>query len=365
MTSSTHLDERGETFFLNLRFMLIVTVIAGNAIEPLITSSSAMHGLFTWIFSFHMPLFVLVTGYFARLSLTGEAGRRVLAQIGLQYVIFQSLYSVLDACFFQVAHIHRSFFAPYLLLWFLASHACWRLLLLAVRRWNPLWQLAAAAAAGVLVGYLPLDGVWLSVSRTFVYLPYFVAGYHLPFSAVARFLRGSRRRIAALLSLALLVLFMAGALPMPSPGWLYGSMTFGELGTAHGYAGLYRLGMYGLQVLSAAAFLGWVPYAASAMTDWGRRTLYVFLLHGLVIRFAVVSGIYAHLDRPGGYAAVLAASLSLAVILAQKQVRACLHVAVEPQVGWLWNLRQRLASAEAKQGPLPRLSAQPGRPRSR
>lgn len=125
-----------------------------------------------WIFSFHMPLFVLVTGYFARKSLAGTTGRKMLLQIGLQYLIFQSLYSALDVSLFHVSNIQHSIFAPYLLLWFLASHACWRLLMLGMSRWSITAKFLFAVTAGVAVGYLQLDGVWFSISRTFVYLPF-------------------------------------------------------------------------------------------------------------------------------------------------------------------------------------------------
>lgn len=64
-----HAGVARRSLFLNLRFMLIVTVFAGNAIEPLISRMDGLHGLYMWIFSFHMPLFVLVTGYFAKKAL--------------------------------------------------------------------------------------------------------------------------------------------------------------------------------------------------------------------------------------------------------------------------------------------------------
>ncbi|MBE0343132.1 fucose 4-O-acetylase, partial [Paenibacillus sp. 28ISP30-2] len=89
---TTSHDIQGESFFLNLRFMLIICVFAGNALEPLVGSLHIAQQWFSWIFMFHMPLFVLVTGYFAKTSLAGHAGRKVLLQIGMQYLIFQTLY---------------------------------------------------------------------------------------------------------------------------------------------------------------------------------------------------------------------------------------------------------------------------------
>ncbi|MRN55947.1 acyltransferase family protein [Paenibacillus monticola] len=339
MLGENSLEARGETFFLNLRFLLIVTVFTGNAIEPLIGTSSGLHSLYMWIFSFHMPLFVLVTGYFARKSMTGAAGRRMLMQIGLQYIIFQSLYSMLDASLFHVNGIHHSFFAPYLLLWFLASHAFWRLLMLGMGKWAPAGQIAFALFAGVLVGYLQLDGVWFSISRTFIYLPYFVIGYHFSFPALVRIYQQWTKIAAATVSILLFIILMIWGTNLPL-GWLYGSMTYMQLGHQEWYAGLYRLGIYGLQLAASLAFLGWVPYGVSRMTDWGRRTLYVFLLHGFVVRLAAISGLYAYIGNSVGAILLLLASISLTVLLAQPTVKRLLHPLVEPSVSWMVTLQR-------------------------
>ncbi|WNS46625.1 fucose 4-O-acetylase [Paenibacillus sp. MMS20-IR301] len=339
MTRDSLLATRGETFFLNLRFMLIVTVFVANAVEPLIGDMSGLHALYQWIFSFHMPLFVLVTGYFARQSLYGTAGRRVLLQIGLQYVIFQSLYSLLDVSFFHVTNIHHSFFAPYLLLWFLASHAFWRLLMLGMSRWSRGAQFTFALIAGVAVGYLQLDGVWFSISRTFVYLPFFILGYHFSFAAFVKMYQRYVKITAAAVSVALLVLagLIGHILPL---GWMYGSMTYMQLGAGEWYAGVFRLAMYVLQFASSLAFLGLVPFAASRMTELGRRTLYVFLLHGLVVRAAAASGVYAYIGNAADAAVLLACALSCTVLLAHPAVKRLLNPLVEPPVEWMLSLRR-------------------------
>lgn len=339
MTRDSLLDTRGETFFINLRFMLIVTVFVANAIEPLILEMSGLHTLYQWIFSFHMPLFVLVTGYFARKNLIGAGGRKVLLQIGMQYIIFQSLYSALDISVFHVTDIHHSFFAPYLLLWFLAGHAFWRLLMIGMSRWSKGAQFAFALAAGVAVGYLQLDGVWFSISRTFVYLPFFVIGYHFSFGAFVKLYQRYVKTAAAAASLLLLVLMglLGHNLPL---GWMYGSMTYMQLGVNEWYAGVFRLGMYGLQFAASLAFLGLVPYRLSRMTDLGRRTLYVFLLHGLVVRAAAVSGVYAYIGNAAGAAVLLFCAVAGTVLLAQPAVRRLLSPLVEPSVDWMISLQR-------------------------
>lgn len=339
MVRDNPLEARGETFFLNLRFMLIITVFAGNAIEPLITKMNGMHGLYMWIFSFHMPLFVLVTGYFAKQSLNGAAGRKVLLQIGMQYLIFQSLYSALDVSLFHVDGIHHSIFAPYLLLWFLASHACWRLLMLGIGKWSKTAQIAFAIAAGVAVGYLQVDGVWFSISRTFVYLPYFVIGYHFSFGTFAKLYRKYIKAAAAAASILILAVLAVSGPDIPL-GWLYGNMTYMQLGAEEWYAGVYRLALYAVQITASLAFLGLVPYGLSRMTDWGRRTLYVFLLHGLVVRLAAASGIYDYIGNAAGAALVLLTAVLFTVLLAQPAVKRLLHPLVEPSVNWMITLQR-------------------------
>ncbi|MNO29958.1 hypothetical protein D3C76_198890 [compost metagenome] len=338
--SANPIQPRGETFFLNLRFLLILCVFVGNAIEPLISRMEGMHSLYMWIFTFHMPLFVFVTGYFAKHNLFGETGRKILIQIAVQYVVFQTIYSLLDITVFQVKDIHHSFFAPYLLLWFLASHIGWRLMLLMMRKCSPVQQLAVSIALGVLVGYLHIDGTWLSISRTFVFLPFFIAGYHFSFEKIEQWLTLKTRGIAALVSVLLfIVIFISGA--DIAPGWLYGSMTYGQLHHSEWYAGIFRLALYLLQIVAGAAFLSFVPKAASLLTEYGRRTLYVFLLHGFIIRLAATSPLYQYIRNDWTALFVIAAAIFMTLLLSQTLVRKWTSPVIEPSVQWIMVMQRR------------------------
>ncbi|MFM9279181.1 acyltransferase family protein [Paenibacillus jiagnxiensis] len=332
----------GDAFFLNLRFLLIVCVFAANALEPLINVSSLADRWYTWIFMFHMPLFVWVTGYFARPSLKGETGVKVLLQIMVQYIIFQTLYSLLDAAFFHVQGVHHSFFAPYLLLWFLASHFCWRLLLLAMRRLSPPVQVAISIVLGTLAGYIPFEGTWLSISRTFVFLPFFVLGFHITYEKISSLL-APRFRTAAIAGSLLLLAAAVWTSAHLQTGWLYGSMTYAELGHVEWFAGLFRIGTYLLQLAASAAFLGFVPFAAGWLSRLGSRTLYVFLLHGFIIRGAAVSGIYAYIHTTFGIICIMVTACLLSILLALPAVKRTAHPLIEPNVGWLFIHTNRIA----------------------
>ena len=211
--------------------------------------------------------------------------------------------------------------------------------MLGMNKWSPLGQMTFAILAGIFVGYLQLDGVWFSISRTFVYLPFFVAGYHFSFSAFERVYTKWIKIIAASASLFLFFILMKWGVSLPL-GWLFGSFTYTQLEHQEWYAGLYRIGVYGLQFIAALAFLGWIPSQVSRLTDWGRRTLYVFLLHGFIVRLAVVSGIYDHLNNAGGALIVLTAAVSLTILLAQPIVKQWMHPIVEPSVSWMTSIQR-------------------------
>ncbi|AWB45658.1 fucose 4-O-acetylase [Paenibacillus sp. CAA11] len=335
MLDASTVERTGETYALNLRFLLIVCVFIGNLIEPLILQAPHMHALYVWIFTFHMPLFVFVTGYFAKHNLRGDAGRKLLIQIGLQYLIFQSIYSVLDITVFKVNQIHHSFFAPYLLLWFLASHIFWRLALRLMLKWPVKLQFLCSLAGGILVGYLQMDGTWLSLSRSFIYLPFFVAGYHYSYAYFVKFITRNIRRLALLTSLILLGAAAIWSNQMQI-GWLYGSMTYAQLQYHEWYAGLFRATIYMVQIISAAAILLLVPQRQHRITDWGKRTLYVFLLHGLIVRFAAVSPIYSYIESPAASFALMLAAILLTILLCHPKVKQMTSWIIEPRVEWLF-----------------------------
>lgn len=164
-------------------------------------------------------------------------------------------------------------------------------------------------------------------------------GYHFSFGAFVKLYQQYVKSIAAAASLLLLpAIGLLGAdLPL---GWLYGSMTYMQLGAHEWYAGLFRLAVYGLQFIASLAFLGLVPYGLSHMTGLGRRTLYVFLLHGFVVRTAVISGLYGYIGNPAGAALLLAGAVGCTVLLAQPAVKRLLNPLVEPSVNWMISLRR-------------------------
>jgi fucose 4-O-acetylase-like acetyltransferase len=173
--------------------------------------------------------------------------------------------------------------------------------------------------------------VLAQLQSSFVFLPFFVIGYDYGATIRSHLLSGWGRRTAAILSAALLVWIGYGGLNISS-GWLLGSMTYAELGHHEWYAGIFRLGVYLLEIASGALFLAWVPFLTSRLTDLGRRTLYVFLLHGFLVRLAIWSGVYSYMGSSAYIPVILLIAVLFAVTLALPVVRHAFKPLIEPDI---------------------------------
>ncbi|UJF33834.1 acyltransferase family protein [Paenibacillus hexagrammi] len=245
------------------------------------------------------------------------------------YLVFQSLYSLLDVLIFHAPGVRYSFFMPYSLLWFLFSHFCWKLLLLIFAKIKH--PFIVSVLMGIAVGYAPFIGAWLSFSRTFVFFPFFLAGYYFRSEMLPTAL-AAKIKWAGAVGTAALLLF-AYVHPI-DPKWLYSSFTFRELGFTAWYAGIYRLGVYVLEVFASLCFLSLVPLRRATMTEWGNHTVYVFLLHAIITKTAIATGIFAHIQSPLQIAAVFLMAGLLTWVLLQERIRRLSRPLIEPDLAF-------------------------------
>ena len=97
--------------FDNIRGILIACVVFGHMLE--VCAPFPYHNtIYRIIYSFHMPVFVFVTGYFSRLS-----RRKLLFNWVSPYLVFQTVYIVVEQLLGK--NIRMQYSTPYWHLWFL------------------------------------------------------------------------------------------------------------------------------------------------------------------------------------------------------------------------------------------------------
>ncbi len=295
----------------NLRGLLLLLVGVGHGLEPLLPSSASARAAYSALYLFHVPAFAALSGHVSRARWpTGAQWRALLTPL----LVGQLLHVALDVGWLGHPPSTRWLLQPYWVLWFLLSLATWRAVLpLLVRlRWPLAWAVAAALGAGLL----PQVGYPLSLSRTLVFLPCFLAG-HLAKPAQLAWLRGRAGRLASaaawLLCLAWATALAAGTLPFPDTRLLYASTDYGALGLAPMQGMLARGAVLACALGLTAAAWAWAPEGRGLLARLGAASLWPYVAHGLLLRAvplqAGLLALPAVLQVPAGSLAGLAAVL--------------------------------------------------------
>lgn len=272
--------ESGRDYALdNLRFALIFSVVFAHLLE-ICTPSAGKDLLYQGIYAFHMPAFLFLFGYNARFS-----AKRIVFRWLVPYAVFQTLYTCFrilvlkDGAAFQYA-------IPYWILWYMLVCVYYQALLPVydkVKGRGQVFVISGAFVLSLLVGYVDFVGYPLSLSRFFVFLPWFLLGHSLRKSDCA--LPEKARIPASLLSICVIILSVPFLMHENIPDdLLYASSAY----SVSGGTVWMRLAV-SLIALSWICFLFFVlkprlNRKIPLLTSIGQNTWPIFLLHGFIVK---------------------------------------------------------------------------------
>jgi fucose 4-O-acetylase-like acetyltransferase len=321
-----------DPFFDNAKFFAIVLVVAGHAIVNLRDVRFA-HAAYLFVYTFHMPVFIVITGYFSRrFTFSGGKARKLLTNLAVPYVVFETAYSTYH---WAVGHskFEISLLDPYYLTWFLLALFAWRLS-------TPVWQqirfpVAVAVVISLLSGMSQLPGT-LEMNRVFGLVPFYVLGLFVKPEHFEILKKGWAAVLGLLTLIAGFAFTYLVADRRMATEWVYWRSGNPTLHVNNLVGTGMRLGLLVAAGVLVAAFLTLVPRRQHWFTGLGAATLYAYLLHGFATKLADYYGWYhAHvLHTVPGVLAVAAAGALLATLLCTPPVRWALHWALEPNMAW-------------------------------
>lgn len=303
--------------FDNAKGALIVLVVLGHFMNPVHTANPAMNYLFDIIYLFHMPLFVFISGLFAKGARRGgRLGWNRIISFAVLGVAYQVALLLVTGNF-TVAKVLMFKSAP----WYLVGMAWWYLSTPLLDRLGPRAGTAACLAAAFASGLVDLSSGVLALGRALSFLPFFAAGYYCPVGAAER-LAGRRCLWAAVAAAAAIA--AARALDPHVLDWftpmVYGDNPFGA-DVAAGAAA--KAAAMAVAVVFSLAVLRLLPRGGGRLAVLGERTLQVYVLHRLIRAWLTFrTGFYSLpfvADPLAGTAAVLLIS---AAVVAATSVRA-------------------------------------------
>jgi fucose 4-O-acetylase-like acetyltransferase len=319
-----------DPWFDNAKMLLVVLVVVGHS-WTLVAHSTGTRWAYDFLYLWHVPAFVMVTGYLSR-SFTFS--RRHLARLGttvvLPYLVFELLLTTFRSVVGGEAH-GPLFLNPHWPLWYLSVLFLWRLATPVLRRLPHALPVAVALslAGGAFAGD-PLD--W---ARATGLLPFFVTGLLATPAQVAA-LRGRAVRTVAAVTLLLAAVGAGLVEPRLGTEWLYWRSSYAELHASLLTGLALRSLLLAVSGLLALAFLALVPGRDGWFTRLGPATLVVYLWHGFVVKSVSYTGFPAwSQDRP--MTALLLATLGavpLALLLAWSPLSRPLGAVVDPVGAW-------------------------------
>jgi fucose 4-O-acetylase-like acetyltransferase len=215
-------NNRRETWLDGLKGFATLLVILGHVLSGYLDAGtfpaaySSFHALRTWIYSFHMPLFFLISGYTFILAYWRQGRLRwekFLAQLGnllWLYVIFALLLWLVKQTVpdlvnetYDLSDLRQMFWVPLGNFWYIYVLAIFYVFAAATRlpNWQP-WWLVLSAGCAVAVAYVRLDWTNLTLYRLVYHLFFFALG-----SALCR--RREKLSSAKLMGLSAMVLTVA------------------------------------------------------------------------------------------------------------------------------------------------------------
>ncbi|MGW7253757.1 acyltransferase family protein [Streptomyces sp. NPDC054834] len=339
-----------DAFFDNAKYLAIVLVAMGHAWEPLRSGSRAVTALYMVVYAFHMPAFIVISGYFSRgFDASPAKIKRLVTGLVVPYVVFETAYTLFTRWSDGVPDRPVSLLDPLYLTWFLAALFIWRLT-------TPLWQrvrhpLPLALALAMLATLSPSIGSDLDLQRTLQFLPYFVLGLCLRPEHFRLVRRRAVRVLAAAVFAGALALACCAA-PRFDYAWFFHRDSAAELGVPAWYGPVMTLAVFGCSLTLVACFLAWVPGRRTWFTALGAGTLYGYLLHGFVVQAANHwnwSRLGWTRDPLGELTVTLVAGL-VVTALCTAPVRRVFRFAVEPRLDWAFR-RDPGQAASSRQSP--------------
>ena len=291
----------------NIKGLLIFLVVFGHLIG---NYKSNYNNLYLVIYSFHMPLFVLVSGYFAKNASVKKAVNFILL-----YLTFQPIYRCLLAFLNPQDGFNLKYEVPYYHLWYLVSMTVWYLLYIAVQK-SPLKNvnkkilvigcfiigISSKFLSETVVGMIKtVDSNFypytFSYQRTLSFLPFFFLGVYLSKDKMQKVYQSlkAKKIVMILVTLAIYLYFLLDG-PTNKEEILKGSFGVYEMQGSLQSIGSDVLIGYIIAIVMCYVLLNIISKKESLLTKWGDRSLPIFLFHTVFVMTSRKLGILKELN---------------------------------------------------------------------
>ncbi|MGZ5410218.1 MAG: acyltransferase family protein [Aeromicrobium sp.] len=320
----------------NARYWVMLLVVIGHTLTQFVAMDPA-RAVYVWIYAFHMPFFILISGYTAR-HYVGDFRqvRRIVSTLVIPYLITETALQLITRHYVGEPD-HLMLLSPQWLAWFLAALFIWRLTT-PIRRALK-YPIATSILISLAVGLIEVPNV-LALPKVLGFLPFYVIGLHMSRDRFEWLAQTSVRITSAVfLTVTFIICYVYSRLW--ETDWLLWKQRYDEAplraGPLEGMLQRGELLLLGLAMTFAALSL--VPRRRSWTTVLGGRTFYCYLLHGYVILILKFQfDVFDRVEQYGGYAVIgsMIAAVVVANLLMTAIVAKVFRPIFEPRLTWMF-----------------------------
>lgn len=305
--TSVGLEKKRDYYLDNVKTVLIFLVVLGHFLLPMKSNFYAQR-LVQFIYLFHMPCFIFVSGYFSKKMRTDlKMNTRKIISALWWYVVLRIGMKCSGLLTGAAGSLMIDFTDCSGASWYFFSLATWYFMLPFIAKKRKIPTFVISVIVGLLVGYVSYIGKIFSLSRTLVYWPFFLAGSFLEESN----LKILKSRILRILSLVLIPVIMIltmkyGIVITQVKRLMYGANGYEILKQDYLYGAFYRLLYYFIASIMLILLFSVIPRNKTKITYIGKYTLEVYICHTL-IRYTIESLGYYTMNWLTDWRGVLAA----------------------------------------------------------
>ncbi len=257
----------------NLKVVLIFFVVFGHVIEFYIKDNYILRTLYVYVYIFHMPLFIYISGYLSKNFY--KMKRKAIRNLLIPYIIFNVIWYT--AVYIGTNRVMFSLVSPGWTLWYLLSLFFWRISLKYLVKFK--YILIVSFIVGAIVGIFPSVGNTLSISRTIVFLPFFLLGYYTKEEDLFKISNFNK-----VLSKVGVVVFLFLAIYIVKTNlfdykFLYYSYSFNDLDVSLLKGIILRFILYLSSIIFNICVISLVPNKKQAYSNLGKATMNIYVFH--------------------------------------------------------------------------------------
>lgn len=284
----------------NVKALLIFLVVVGHMTSDYVSDSHLVRWTTLWIYMFHMPAFIFISGLMHKQYITEEraaSGVKGETRLRLDKVLGFFLCGYALKVFLQFSRTWMgqnpewSWYEEPGIPWYLFVMAEFELVFFLMRyidgKVKPLYVISGTFLLSAIIGYFPSVGDAFCLARMINFLPIYALGYYSDMRAFLEWIEKKRYKIWGWIIIAASLLFCylgpwyAYSLRKCFTGrrsYLYMSYFIGDYAIKFGWA--IRLVVWAVAILLSLAIIAVIPDKDMGfITTVGSRTLNVYFWH--------------------------------------------------------------------------------------